>query len=823
MRKKKTIIIIMIILLIANLLLPRAVNADADSKKGETGGGSLLKPFSQFLCYVFDAVIDLLQDMFVDANGIRLPDESYSIKYSPGIIFSGDVPALDINFINPGENKTSTITTNKTVSLVSALESKGAQSVYEKNSTGNNSVELINIKANMGYTDAQGINLTNLKGNKSSKTTTNYGAGRTQTTEQIIEYAWKNANDNTICVIVYEKVTNASSNDSDIAQITERLIGYKISSQEKLEEATQIANTNQAVAVGSKEYKSTAGVLQQIVATWYNVFRKVALIGLLSALVYIGIKIVLSSTSAKDKAKYKKMLKDWLVAICLLFVLHYVMVIIITVVDNVNELVKVSSISSSGEDILMTNVRNKIYNGENWTEVLTYVVIYSALVVYTIIYTIQYIRRVIYLAFLTMIAPLITLTYPLDKIKDSKAQAFDMWLKDYIFFSLIQVVHLLIYYIFLGTAINLNEQGNWLFAIVAISFITPAEKLIKKMFGFEKAKTLGAMSAGATGALVMNAMQKIPHGGPAGGGASPKKEGSSSANLVRTAGANPFVSFPEESTSGAGSTPFAGNNPNGANMPAVPNVNNNNQKQQGDKTQSKLEEMLNSKKKDKNTKTETSSELTFKKAVKGAMKVGGKYLPSAVEGGIRFTVGMAGGTFGAATALAKGEGFTEVVTGFTIGKNAGNSVVNVVENGIRTVEEIPEKVGGVVETFREGYYGSEVVQNAKFDQVFRNSSDYKKLQEKTGITGLEFDRKVQKILDSGITDVKQMEKILKNHKFNPEKYNMDKAIKYSKLAKKCPEEILYNNAKFIRYCQDRKLGITEEELTQLRRDMMSFK
>ena len=33
----------------------------------------------------------------------------------------------------------------------------------------------------------------------------------------------------------------------------------------------------------------------------------------------------------------------------------------------------------------------------------------------------------------------------LDKIKDSKSQAFDMWIKDYVFFSLIQVVHLLIY------------------------------------------------------------------------------------------------------------------------------------------------------------------------------------------------------------------------------------------------------------------------------------------------------------------------------------------------------------------------------------------
>lgn len=30
-----------------------------------------------------------------------------------------------------------------------------------------------------------------------------------------------------------------------------------------------------------------------------------------------------------------------------------------------------------------------------------------------------------------MIAPLVALTYPIDKVKDGKAQAFDMWFKEY--------------------------------------------------------------------------------------------------------------------------------------------------------------------------------------------------------------------------------------------------------------------------------------------------------------------------------------------------------------------------------------------------------
>ena len=56
---------------------------------------------------------------------------------------------------------------------------------------------------------------------------------------------------------------------------------------------------------------------------------------------------------------------------------------------------------------------------------------------------------------------------------------------------------------------DLADRGNWVFALVAIGFIVPAEKLIKKMFGFEKSKTLGALAAGASGALVMNAINKL--------------------------------------------------------------------------------------------------------------------------------------------------------------------------------------------------------------------------------------------------------------------------------------------------------------------------
>ena len=64
--------------------------------------------------------------------------------------------------------------------------------------------------------------------------------------------------------------------------------------------------------------------LQKTVSQWYNAIRNIAIVLSLSVLLYIGIRMLLS-TVAQDKAKYKQMITDWLVGICLLFFMHYIM------------------------------------------------------------------------------------------------------------------------------------------------------------------------------------------------------------------------------------------------------------------------------------------------------------------------------------------------------------------------------------------------------------------------------------------------------------------------------------------------------------------
>ena len=266
--------------------------------------------------------------------------------------------------------------------------------------------------------------------------------------------------------------------------------------------------------------------LSNTVASWYRAFRNVAVVGLLSILVYIGIRILIGST-AQDKAKYKERIKDWLVGLCLLFVMHYIMAgtMMITEVittnlgsaldDNaicveVNDYDK--GVFNSGKAVhFKTNFMGYIRfmtQSYNPLDSVAYLIMYIALVIYTVMFTITYLKRVLYMAFFTMIAPLVAMTYPLDKLADGKAQGFNMWMREYMMNAIIQPVHLIIYMVIMGSVMDLATK-NPIYGLVAIGFLLPAEKFIKKMFRFDRGETTSTLGAVAGGALAMKGVQNL--------------------------------------------------------------------------------------------------------------------------------------------------------------------------------------------------------------------------------------------------------------------------------------------------------------------------
>ena len=248
--------------------------------------------------------------------------------------------------------------------------------------------------------------------------------------------------------------------------------------------------------------------IRQVVAQWYKVLRMVTIIGLLSILIYTGIKIMLASTSG-DKAKYKEMLINWLMAVVLAFSLHYIMAFIMNVIGTIMSLLDgVAGVIEvdAGGNIFKTNLIGLArfqMQQQHFSAKLSYLIIYVALIVYTFKFTFVYLKRVLYMAFLTIISPIVALTYPIDKM-DGKARGFEMWLKEYMYNALLQPMHYVLYYVLVTTSLAL-AASNPLYAIVALAFMTQAEKLLKKIFGIDKAKegtVNGLARAFGTGAMV---------------------------------------------------------------------------------------------------------------------------------------------------------------------------------------------------------------------------------------------------------------------------------------------------------------------------------
>lgn len=310
--------------------------------------------------------------------------------------------------------------------------------------------------------------------------------------------------------------------------------------------------------LGADTGRSSIETLRDIVASWYSALRNLAIVGLLSVLVYLAIRMIISSSNP-EKAKYKQSLMDWLVALCLVFFLHYIMAftlgmteaftemittsqgdgtkeVIIKVVETDGELTKEppATITGSSEDSSVNNAledygvsikEDKTFEFttsllgaarfqqqyKSASKKLIYMVVYMALTIYTAMFTFTYLKRLLNMTFLTLIAPMVALTYPIDKANDGKAQAFGMWLKEYIFNALLQPLHLMIYTVLVSSAIQLAAT-NVLYSLAALAFILPAEKLLKAMFNFRNGQTdssLGGFAGGMVASKMLDTFGKF--------------------------------------------------------------------------------------------------------------------------------------------------------------------------------------------------------------------------------------------------------------------------------------------------------------------------
>lgn len=197
---------------------------------------------------------------------------------------------------------------------------------------------------------------------------------------------------------------------------------------------------------GNTELVKDKNDLRASFAAWYVALRNFVLVGMACVLVYIGIRMVISSVS-QDKAKYKSMIKDWFVAMCLVVFMHYIMVFTLNISSMITEAIGTSGKNAVGGlisneiNIIANTIQVNIDDDSKWaifakddatytdpqtnkeytmSDVFAHILILAGIVAITVMYLWKYANRFIKIIFLILISPIACLTYPIDKVGDRK-------------------------------------------------------------------------------------------------------------------------------------------------------------------------------------------------------------------------------------------------------------------------------------------------------------------------------------------------------------------------------------------------------------------
>lgn len=540
-----------------------------------------------------------------------------------------------------------------------------------------------------------------------------------------------------------------------------------------------------------------------VIASWYKTLRLIAIVGFLSILIYTGIRIMISS-AAEDKAKYKEWIINWFIGIGILFCMHYIMSFIITIVQTFNESLSQSmeyiSVQANVEHFLVINDINATFNTNLIGLVrfcaqssvplfkVGYLILYVMLTTFTVKFTFIYLKRVINMAFLTLIAPIVAFTYPLDKLSDGKAEGFNMWLKEYVFNALLQPMHFLLYYILVGSSIMIAAE-NPIYAIAVMAFMSEGERLLRKIFGFDKASggtVKGMQDAFAAATIATSLRGLMSRGGqknsaqrkmPAPGGFKGDLKNGIAMN-------NPNINSGAQITSGTGGNPIpdsGGNqrntdsdsNGNGAgsvdnNNPITPSQNENNPRVSSPQTNAQTSNNQNIQTTNSNVNKVGQKPLSIRqKALRTAKNVGkkavrpiwdfdrtGKYngkrlIRNVAKGVVGASLGITAAAVQAGISLADGkyhpgEGLASFAAGFGVGGRGFDGVANTFSEGYQDGLTKEEKMRAYQEDFRNR---EDVIEFCKQNY----GDDWKQYR----------DRMTDNYVYRGFTDLSEMKEMIK--------------------------------------------------------------
>lgn len=232
--------------------------------------------------------------------------------------------------------------------------------------------------------------------------------------------------------------------------------------------------------------------IKDIIARMYYIFRDLAIVSTLVILIYTGIRMALASI-AMEKAKYKKMIFNWLVGFIILMILPYIMIIIVKIGEVLIDLCESIMVTLCGDQI--KNIEESLLNTattstEKGFSLIIPSIIYWVLTFYQLKFFWMYGKRLFSTAFLIVISPIILIKYIFD---NGQGTTFKSWMTEFSLNVLIQPLHAVLYMIFMSIASNIMTTAPIL-SIIFLTALSRGERVLRNILRVKNSVTVQSMN-----------------------------------------------------------------------------------------------------------------------------------------------------------------------------------------------------------------------------------------------------------------------------------------------------------------------------------------
>ena len=238
-------------------------------------------------------------------------------------------------------------------------------------------------------------------------------------------------------------------------------------------------------------------MLRTELSKWYQFMRFLAYAAMLVILIAIGIKMLITNI-ASEKALYKRMFVDWVVGIIIITGIHYVMWSVININEILVDVVHERSIAINEKKLANLNLmtladkpsENKDGYNNQQLEIKVYeeirtraydpkltvglpgMIMYMTLVYFAVRYTVVYLKRYLTIMVLALMGPGLGVAYAIQKVFHGKSPAYSKWLKEFVMNVIIQVVHAIMYAVFVTEALvlALDSLAGMFIALVFLNY-----------------------------------------------------------------------------------------------------------------------------------------------------------------------------------------------------------------------------------------------------------------------------------------------------------------------------------------------------------------